>query len=295
MEQQYLEELKALPMGFKLIHIVHNYPLYSSNRLKDNFTAAIARCRNLRPVLQEVKGLVDSKVIIPAVSYSGLIRFIIQNTFDKTNKLDANGLFDTETNKVYVIADLKFRDFFKNDSEDLGVVILHELMHYCSANKPKVFNAIFRNINAEFYHHMFKNWVQLDIPMADCVKLNDYLFHNMELGKDTNLLHYTKFLATIIPESKRHVQNQREEIIETIVSMVKYINSGDTNSLWRDMKVDPMINNLVVALMTTYTKNFKLKDPDTFPMQELFVPSEIAAVLCHKPTSNHYTAIKKIT
>jgi len=294
MEQQYLQELKSLPLGFKLIHAVHGFPLYSSNRLKDNFTAATARCKNLRPVLQEIKSFVDIGLIIPVVSYSGLIRFIIQNTFDKTGGLDAHGLYDTQTKKIYIIADLKFRDFFKTDSEELGIVILHELMHYCSSNKPKIFNAIFRNINAEYYHNMFKNWVQLDIPMADCVKMNDYLFINMEHGKNTNLLQYTKFLATIIPESKSHPSHIREEIIETIISMVKYIRSGDTASLARDMRIDPMINNLIVAMMTTYEKTFKLRKPDTFPMQELFIPSEIAAVLCHKPTTNHYTAIKKI-
>lgn len=292
MPKEYVEELRALPIGLTKIDTVDSYPIYSSEHLTNNFLAACASMRNLRPCLPQIQRLIYTKTIIPAVSYSGLLKYIIMNTFSHNSRIPINGAYLIEKDVIYIVADMKLSDFFNQHLEATGTIILHELMHYCSSHNPRVYNAIFKDTNATFFMDFFREWVAIEIGKNAALELNDYALKNFELGKNRDSIKYARFLDSILPPMPASPLGSKDMVISTIIKGIRNIDNFP--ELVRAAQQDKMLRNMIVSMDKVYKQSFGLKDPETTPIQELIYPSEIGAVLASRPTTMNYTAIKKI-
>jgi len=292
MSDKYLQELLALPFGLEKIDSLDGYPIYSSDSLKEKFNTAISTLKAIRPCLSKVVSLVKEDRVIPCVSYSGFLSYIVKKTISHQSNMVFQGAYDVNKNVIYIVADMKFADFIQVD-QHMAYILIHELMHYCSKKKPGVFFNIFKGEYQKYYIELFHKFAQAELTKQQAEKIAKYATQNYELGKDENFVRYTRFLSGLLDEKQFSGSMTKTHAISIMMST--------TNSLFKGFDVfvshirrDPDARRLVEVMYAVYVQDFGIKDPDTTPIQELIYPSEIPAVTSIRPNNLHYSAINKI-
>lgn len=293
MSKQNLYELKALPFNLQQIDKLEDYPIYSSESLKDKFSLSLHKLKNIRPCITTITRMVDENKVIPCVSYSGLLSFIVKKTISHNKNIIFQGAYSLDKNVIFIVADMKFADFLKID-QNLGYIILHELIHYCSKNDPKKFFSIFKSVFSKFYINFFNRFANAEINKLQANKISKYIYESFELEKNINFYKYANFLDDVLLDDDFKGKMKKKVAISTIVRSVNELYNTGFNSLSRLVRTDQDVYKMLRSMYMVYEKDFKILNPDTTPIQELIYPSEIPAITCYKPTTLHYTAINRI-
>lgn len=293
MSEKFLQELVASPFGLEKIDILDGYPIYSSEQLKEKFNTAIQTLRELRPCLNRVISLVKDGKIVPCVSYSGLLSYIVKKTISHKKDMMFQGAYVLNKDIIYIVADMKFADFLKVD-KNMALILLHELMHYCSRHRPTQFFRIFEDQYELFFMSLFERYFNADIDKKVAKDISKYATRNFELDKDPDFVKYSRFLDETIPDNAFKGKVSKTEAISRYISPINALYKRPDRFI-RLLRSDKEVQRLVRSMYRVYMRDFRIKDPDTTPIQELIYPSEIPAVTSTNPSNLHYTAINRLT
>jgi hypothetical protein len=287
------EDFGFTPFNLKEVDRVEGKALYSSPRLKAKYLEAISGQAILRPVVRNIEALLQKDIIVPCYTSSNLFGVLKHKLTGTNADKQIMGFYSPINNKVYILFDnrLKFLAWANND--DLSLVTIHELMHYVAKNNKRNFYNTFKGELIAFYRAFYSDFagVQLDVRQVELMVVGAIKMFEWEEDVTGNTInkyrHYLDRIVTLLdPEQKKMVVDVP---LENAALYWK-----NPNMFLNKAKTDKETNRLVFALWRAYDRVFGLKNPNTFPIQEILFPSEVISISSEKPTSNHYKAVKSI-
>ena len=286
------EKLGIIPFSVKEIVKLHDYSVYSSEKLKSSFIDIVAKNKLISPVRGPISNLINDDVIVPGFMSKNIIKLLLHKKFANGYKKTLMGIYHPESHKIYILMDNNVNLFSWVSDKNVSQILLHEVMHYaCRQDQNKFFN-IFKDMFASYYSKFFEIYAGIQIESNSAKRIAKFLISNFENTKqhNVNLKVYYEFMKKELSVfGKKRAEGIAMDVASAFGLYMK------NNALFvTTINNNKQMNKMFYALIDAY-KEIGIVDPDTTAAQELMWPSEIAAIACDKPNSLHYKAINLLT
>jgi hypothetical protein len=293
MDTQYVsEDFGFTPYSLERVDVIEGMSIYTSPRLKENYTKAIAKQRILKPVIKDIEDLIRKDIIVPCFTKKNLLHLLRHKATSSPASQGLMGFYSPVKNKIYILFDNRVKFLSWADNDDLSKVTIHEMMHYVAKNHKKTFYNVFKPDFIKYYRAFYKRFAGVDIPTKQLELMIIGAIKMFEWEEDVNgrtIETYKKYLHKVV-KLKKSEQN----LVIDVPMENAYLYWTNPNGFMFRAKTNKETNRLVFSLWDAYEDAFNLVRPNTFPVQELIFPSEVCAISSEKPTSSHYRAVKFI-
>jgi hypothetical protein len=285
---------------------------YTSDKLKKFILKAI-NVSSFKSVSPLAEKLLNENVIIPVVLNKGFFRaalskvyyFILDELMIKTDaeKRFVFAYYMSTDNKVYLILTNEANIFSWIKDENMAYTVFHELMHYAAANELNDFYKVWGNFFVDFYGKFFENQYKLftgktltpqnkvdikNVIIKYYLKTLKEVDKKLITPKEINTV-YTSVLKMystkhktalyrFLSDNNSSMEDKLELCFDVLYTIV-YNAFTNSNKLYSLIQY-PQVRDTIQTMANTYDKmNVGSQYSDrSFTFQELYIPSEIAAV-----------------
>lgn len=288
------EGFSMAPFGLHEVDTLDGWKLFSSDRLKNETVNIFQSSSLLSPVSKSIKQLFDKGLILTVYSSKNLFSHMGLKMFGSPTSRSILGFFTPIKNKVYLLMDNMNKLLsFRNQSEEISSLTMHELQHFCSYNLKLKFIAAHKMALDQYYRKMFDLFFDVKMSEKDVIKYYKYLLMNFELQKNMNkssISKYAEFLDNLL---EPYITNKktRETKVEIFASTVHlYLTNPD--QYIREVQMKGPSHQLFWSLWNSY-KTLGIDDPKSLVIQETLYPSEVICIESQLATkSRHYAVIQ---
>lgn len=271
---QQLNE-QALTQGLKPVAEIDGVTLYSSGAVKEEFIGLINKSHYASKYSDIFERMVKNGIITPVYSRGGLIQSVFKTIFRVFP--DFGGLYDSTTNRIYVVVDIQsgFMGLYvKYDMSQIIPVIVHELMHYAAANHINIFFKVFDKTLTDYYTNFFKIYTDGKCkPSSEQIKKYIQMVQAIEIKNEIDLEKYSKIVKSLM---KNCDESYSDTIDNIMVRILQYGLNGFFGMLGYDDMFLKVFRSLYSAYRIWVPKSTRL---NTSPIQEFLFPSEIIQII----------------
>lgn len=268
--------------------------LYGSPILRKQFITALAETGKTKPIINEIKKLVERKIVIPCIVKKGLFDYIMYKTINPNQKLASSipvlGFYDSGSKKVYVLTNNN-GVFFESDSKLLlARYTIHELMHMAAELDPKFIDNFKEELNL-FYYNMYKEMFKLKskVNVEPIVKF----IYNLELENNYTVDKLTRYYTLLDSTFKNDTTLNKNEFEKTLTDYMLAIRLLMSGPGPFKKNVDKFIH-IIRPIYKSYKESFGI-NLKYLVIQELIIVSEVVCIYSETRTSNKvYTSIKNL-
>jgi len=269
--------------------------LYSSPFLKRQFIKALSETGKTKPIISEIKYLVDNKMIIPCLVSKSLIGYIIHKTINPNHQLialnEVLGFYTHGSKKIYIVTNNNNNFFESNSRQALARYTIHELMHMIAGRNTDFIN-VFKPELESFYYNMFKLIFKLK-DKVDVFPIVQFIY-KIELSPTISTKDLNNYHKLLYNTFKGHTEMSDKAFEKTLLDytvIVKIFMSSMTAFRNNFMKYLHIIKPIYKAYKETYRINIG----DNLCIQELVTISEVICVYSETRTNSKvYKAIKTL-
>jgi hypothetical protein len=300
---------KALSLiGYKSDSVVGELSgdkLFTNSKIKEEFIKIISEQDTFKPILNTIINLVELDIIVPANIRVGLLNKIKYLFFkDKKEYAATNhmlGFFDYESSKIFcLIENIEYGNSHLIASEDISLVILHELQHMTSAFFPSSFIKLHSKALITYYKRVFKLFFKVDVSDKDIYKVINWIHMATEtisgrktLSKKT-ITDYHNLMWTILKPGYTNTAQLQSDLFSYFNSVIIYLNNP-TNYIRSVASHDPKCFFVYKALKESYKSLKIMGNIDSVCIQEIIFPSEVIAIESKYSTQDrHFKLITQI-
>jgi hypothetical protein len=297
-----LNELFSVPTGeLKTIDKIAGSPIFTSNKLKNNYLSAMKKTGKITPIFNKIEKLVENEILVPVYSTNKILKSITGK--QPIQIKDFAGMV-TESKKIYIFVEADANIFSFTSNEIIATITIHELIHYMASFQLRSFYNIFKNDLQEFYKFYFTRILNCqDVQQKKLKSLVEFINFKLEpisLNMSNSMLkkYYDMIIFTFKDETTLNEYKFIDIVTELIVFMKiiqKYVLSGSMTQIG---KTASAYKHIVSPLYVAY-KNTLAVDPmraKNLCFQELWSTSEVIAIpaMVKTPKANVYKAINKL-
>ena len=254
---------------------LYGVDVYTSEELQEKFKNFINK--HGPPVAKDLLiNLVDEKVLIPIINEPSKLKQLIMK-IRRRKPMMVLGTAVPKTGVAYVIYHKSF------SPQHIVDVAFHEVIHIAYIQFPKEFNAINMPLYIRFYSYYYKEYFEAN--GYDKKMFAKFLGEIVGRSTITYNRTFRGLLGSAFKDYTRLPEEKFSHRIELLIAVMDQYQSDLTQLDYY---------NLALALLRkTYRHLFKGMDYTSGPVQEIWSPSEIIAILSTiKP--NHPNVIKSL-
>jgi len=274
MEQQTIQELWALPYNMEPLPFdFHGKKLYSSDKLKLKFFEAVLATPWGKFHAKNIKRLVQTGNIVPALMDKGIASFLAKKFLSKDWSKNVQGLYSGELGKVIIFIDNNSNWLGVSSNKDLVKTTLHECMHLSAQDNMNGFMKIMTPTFMKYYSSYFDD-------IFSCKGFNASTvikaLKPMEGIFSTNL--HKKYMNALWDEVGKTTSLDEEEADDLMKDIFMITRNFPTNPNLL-MRYYGKYYHIFGPLNKAYMQTFRERNSYTSPAQELWALSEVAAVM----------------
>lgn len=291
MDDKYIEELFALPVGLELEAVVDGQKFYSSAKLKEAFLKAMKTTGRSNPIYDQLEVLVMQKrLIVPCYLSKNMFRFFVHKMLGDPENKYILGFYHMKQKRVFILIDNTVTPIGTAKNDFLASTTMHECVHlYADRMKGRFLKTFFPELERfyiSYFSRVFKTKSKPDV--TDIIKfISRFEYQRSEQMNKQLATYYNLIDKAVRPISEM----QEKDLVETLQSLIvslklSLINFSVFTRMYR------RYINIYGPLDRAYQEAFGSKNTYTTPYQELMSVSEVICVLSEmKPT---YSKIKKM-
>jgi hypothetical protein len=273
-----INELVSLPISLTLETVIDGEKFYSSDHLKEKFILAFEKSSKGKHIANEMKKLVEKKLVIPCYKSKNLLGFIKRKISRDPNKFIL-GFYHIKEKRVIILIENSVSLFGTSANNALASTTMHECMHLIAGKDLNAFKNIFKPDLEAFYTEFIKDYLKVEKPAkADIDKLIDYITVFEKRGPsyvNSKLKDYVRFLYNLFSSQTSMSSDDFQKRLSDIVVCLKLFILSIT-TLLRNINLFQMF---ITSLKNAYFNAFGSQNNYTTPLQELMSISEVACVL----------------
>ncbi len=286
-------------LDLKEIGTVDGMPIYSSDKIKNNFIKALANQKITAPIAGEINDLVKKDIINPCYINSNIFKLILWKLlvpygFGMKGVL---GFYTHDNNRMYILLDSNVEFFNSINDAFIATVVFHELQHFCSFNLKQKFYGSFSKFLTTCYAAMYNHFYGITtIKPKDTIPVIQHLLKNIEWSSDLDVIRliadYISVLENMlrnhIPDNPRDAASEMTAAVELFFfRRHEYINQIRVKGTigWR----------LFYSAKEGYKAAGYRDVGNSLFGQESIFPSEFVCMASEKrPMPQHYSIVKSV-
>jgi len=287
-EKELLKELFAIPINPKLVAVLDKkLKLYSSNNLITKFKSSLAKTPSSASSYKFLSNMIDKQILTPVYLSKSILAYPFIKIFGNDSIKEMKGIkafYDSNVNRIFILIDSNTKFGFASDKW-IGRLTIHECIHMAAAHGRKKFLNLYYNEFSHFYNVFFHILVDKKMTSASsrmiANDIDEYIkvfFAAEVFGKDLQSTVYKDGYAIFHSIMKKFDVDKK--VIKIIQEGYKKLITLFANYQYTGIKralEDPACHFIMACLQKTYPA-ISNNNPNTFAIQELIFPSEIAAV-----------------
>jgi len=283
--QQTLQEFFAAPTGLKKVASLDGEDLFGSPSLNLSFLKSMSESSRAKPLMKTMTRLVMNKKLVPCWMNKNILKFYKFKIFGPAHKKIGAAFYAPKHGKIFVLIDNNISSFGFASNDWLAVLTIHEMCHLMVGLKPAQFKSSFKPIYTEFYKNYFVDAFKLTKqPRVD--KFTNFIYQNFDVKSKLSYALFKKYREHLDEFKSLSVLKDKEFdmmadlIVNAILLSVINFNIFSNNYYKKYASVvRPIINSY-----KTLVGN-KITNVNSMFYQELYIPSEVIAILSEIPSS----------
>lgn len=273
------QEFFALPVAPKVVARIDGEPLYGSKTLNYMFVKSISKVAMTKPVANEIRKLIDEKVVIPCWMTKGVrkIRKFVIN--EKGAIRHIAGFYDPNSKKVIILVDNHINKWGFASNKVLAEITIHECIHMFADRNPSKFYSAFKNDLKKFYYAYFNEIFQFGgKPVKEMENIVRFIASVEKkvagVGLSNSVLkRYYNYLDKHLRKYSGLKGKEFDKRLMDYIAIMKLYSKSVPMFLRARSKYIHILNPIQKAYQATFGGV-----SDTIPIQELFVVSEVISV-----------------
>ena len=278
MEDKYIEELFALPIGLELEASVDGQKFYSSQKLKESFLKSLGASGRVTKYYNQIEKLViDKRLIVPCYLSKNMFRFFKHKMFGNPEDKSILGFYHLSQKRVFILIDNTISPFGTGKNDFLASTTIHECVHLYADRMKSRFLSTFKQELERYYISYFSRVFRLDkkIDVMPIVKFISVFEYKRSNNLNKQLMSYydliVKYIKPYTTLDEKEFTNRLNALIVCI--KLSLVNFPAFIRMFRQYKV------LFEPLDRAYQEAFGTRNLYTTPYQELSSVSEVICVL----------------
>ena len=291
MDDKYIEELFALPIGLELEAVIDGQKFYSSQKLKEAFLKSMGGSGRAMAIYDQVESLVMKKrLIVPCYLSKNMFKFFAHKILGRTEDKNILGFYHMKQKRVFILIDNATTAIGTAKNDFIASTTMHECVHlYADRMKGrflKTFMPELERFYISYFSRVFQTKSKPDVKniirVISSFEYNRMQNMNKQLTAYHNLLE--KELKPITGLDERQFLLTLQALIVSI--KVSLVNFSAFVRMYRQYM------NIYGPMDRAYQEAFGKRNTFTTPYQELGSVSEVICVLSEmQPT---HPKIKKM-
>ena len=286
MDDKYVEELFALPIGLSLEAIVDGQKFYSSQSLKDSFLKSIGATGRSSQIYKPIEQLVNKKkLIVPCFLSKNMFKFFGHKMFGNPEDKTALALYHMVQKKVFILIDNTISAFGTAQNDFLASTTMHECVHLYADRMQNKFTRLFNNELTRYYISYFSKVFSLRTKpnVENIIKfISTFEYQRAEQMNKQLSTYYSVLEKSLKPHTILSSEEFSKVLTELIVLVKIYLINFSTF-----VRMYRRYIHILGPLDRAYSEAFGKKNKVTTPYQELSSVSEVICVLSElKPTDS---------
>jgi len=281
---QDLNEFLAAPVGAGKLEVVgrlDNRELYSSDKLRAKYVAAMAVCDKTKKDIDLINKLVMDKTIIPAFLTKNLLGFVKFKIFGSAGEKGIMGFFSPDVQKIFILIENAILDGMISAKEDfMASITIHECMHFgCNRGKAN-FIKLWMPELSKFYEAYYRDIFNVD--KSKTFKVDKLILQKWTLFEKSGL-NFTnsdlkKYNDTLISTFKNITTLDKEQFQTIVRDLLLTIKLYSVN-IDAYLRLANSYKHIWSPLYNAYDKAFGIRNAQTLCVQELMWVSEVIAII----------------
>jgi len=297
LNEQYLEELFALPFNTYQVANLDGMKIYSSDTLKRKYVEAMREMDKTKPIAEAIDKLVDKSTILPAWLNKGIFRLIFFKIFAPPGSQNVLGFYTSQHDQIYLLIDNNI-SFGYAPNQRLMHLTIHESMHMAASHMRNSFVNLFTPEIVSFYSSMYEDLFQIPANQItkQCNTIMKYLFKEFEFNSESlTMITIKKFLKDyreLLDKSFRSLTRlPQEKFDKYLLDYIAFINLyfSDINRFINSIRSS--YPHIYRAMLRGYKNGLGFENNFSLCVQELFFVSEIVCI--YSEHTNNMTKVYK--
>jgi len=292
MDDKYLEELFALPIGLELEAIVDGVKYYSSQKLKESFMKSIGASGRASHLYKQIESLVmKKKLLVPCFLSKNMFKYLKHKMFGKVEDTSFAGFYLLTQKRVFIIIDNNTTIVGTAKNDLIASTVMHECVHlYADRMRTNFLKTFFPEL--ERYYISYFSRVFQTSKKPDVTETIKFL-SKFEYNKDSQsinkvLVEYYYMLEKVLKpisglDERTFILTLQGLIVSIKLSLMQF----DVF-----VRMYRQYINILGPLDRAYQEAFGKRNTFTTPYQELSSVSEVICVLSEMNPS--HPKIKKM-
>jgi len=279
-----LHELFAAPIGLEKVAKLDGEELFGSQSLNMSFLKSMSKTAKAKPLLKTMTRLIMQKKLIPCWMNKNIFKLVKFKIFAPAYKKSGLAFYYPLTKKIYVLVDNNINTFGFSSNEWLSTLTIHEMCHLAVGKNPTGFINVFRSILSEFYQNYFVEALKLK-EKPNVSKFVSFIYNTYDVKGEFRFSTFRKYYDFLEEYRPLSVMKDNQFTLTT-----KLIVNAAMVSNYSFQTFQSNLRNYVPALSpirVAYREMIgnKINSIDSLVYQELFVPSEVIAILSEVSSS----------
>lgn len=270
--------------------------MHTSEKLKKVFKKIIFNQPLFKSVQKSIQKLIDNDLIIPVLASKSILGMIKRRIFAPPERTHTLGYYSSNRKKIFIILENNTSFIFFSKDEEIALVVMHELQHFCYDVFPKEFLNVHKESLVKFYQTFISLTFQVHLTDEDAFDLVKWVSSNVAGAGIKNLavlVRYALYLEKLFLKYVKKDDNAIKRIspflsvlklyLSDLTSFVKALQNGNKN---------------VVTVFINLNKSYEslgIKKVESLCIQELWAPSEIICIESQYNTSQkHFKLLSKL-
>jgi hypothetical protein len=291
MDDKYIEELFALPIGLEVEAVVDGQKFYSSQKLKESFLKSMGASGRSSQIYNQIESLVMKKrLLVPCYLSKNMFRFFVHKILGNPEDKSVLGFYHMGQKRVFILIDNTISPVGTAENDFLASTTIHECVHlYADRMKGKFLKTFFPELERFYISYLSRVFqVKRKPNVSEIVKFISNFEYQRSEQMNKQLANYYYLLEKELKSISDLNETQFDNMLRGLVVSIKLslINFSVFIRMYRQYI------NIYGPLDRAYQEAFGSRNTYTTPYQELSSVSEVICVLSEmKPT---YPKIKKM-
>jgi len=291
MDDKYIEELFAVPIGLEVEATVDGQKFYSSDGLRKSFMKAMGASSITSGIYNQIDTLVTKKkLLVPCYLSKNMFRFFTHKIWGRPEDKDILGFYHMKQKRVFILIDNNVNYIGTAKNDEMASTVMHECVHLYADRLKGKFLSTFKQELDRFYISYFTRVFKLK-KKPNVTNIIKFL-SKFEYSRDENLnKQLTTYYYLMEKELKPYTEMSDEDFTKLLTRIIVSIKLSLVKfpTFLRMYRTNIDIYG---PLDRAYQEAFGKKNTYTGVFQELSSISEVICVLSEMRSS--YPKIKKM-
>lgn len=293
-----MNEFFALPVGNEDVKNSLGLNIYTNGNLKNKIIETAYKTDKTKKIAKNIEHMIDKDLLVPVwlnknIASTLLYKITGPNEKEKIKKT-AYAFYSGTDDKIFLFVDNAMSFGFTNN-EFLMDLIVHETMHLGVSKLGHKYLKLFSSELESYYNSLFRNLFDVDVSYKlDVKSILEWIFKNFEAKKSLSsrvLYSYGDFIKSKVSGGTNLNEQDLEEKIKNFIITIFLAIQGRFGDIVKESK----FREASIAARQAYSDAFKISVPtNNFYIQELFVCSEVIAMLSESKTTESMYSLFKI-